>query len=150
MNVPNSWAFGKGVWYFLLAFGFQMLHQEEIYLQQVEENPQCLRHFKTPLTFWITVLYSKILMMKKKLIRMNFSVLLLKCLNAKAKIWVHRHWKFILRKYKYGNMTKVLYHNRTSLGNQFSEKWTKFRAACNWKQNRQVKHHSWAFLNFHR
>jgi len=28
MNIPNSWAFGKDLCFLLLAFGFQMLHQE--------------------------------------------------------------------------------------------------------------------------
>jgi len=46
-------------------------------------------------------------------------------------------------------MANNLYHNRTFLGNQFSERWSKFRIASHNEHNMSEIYHSWVFFNLH-
>lgn len=131
----------------LLAFRCYI--KKAIYLRQVQESPLCLRHYKNPLHFEtkiIVVLYSSALIIKKSYKNEFFSV------TFKMPKWQYKKCEYTdapsLRKYKHPNMTNNLYRNRTSLGNKFSERCSKFRITCHKKHNSSVKYHSWIFFNF--
>lgn len=49
LTVPNSWAFGKNLFFFLLAFGFQILHQEDnLLVARGRKSPEFEALPKTP------------------------------------------------------------------------------------------------------
>ena len=52
MNIPNSWAFGKDLCFLLLAFGFQMLHQEGNLLAAGGRKSPAFKAPQNPPMFW--------------------------------------------------------------------------------------------------
>lgn len=86
INVPNSWAFGKDLIFFLLGFGFHMLHQEANLLATSGRMSPVFKALQKTPTFWNKLHCSIIFQgFNKKVIKINFSVSLLKCLKANTK-----------------------------------------------------------------
>lgn len=52
INVPNSWAFGKDLVFFLLAFGFHVLRQEANLLAASGRMSPVFKALQKTPTFW--------------------------------------------------------------------------------------------------